>query len=591
MPFRAKLHRISPLQSASSTLSSSTEAKLAAATHTPQTQNPQGKQKATPPPQHKYAKPASKIHTHTTYKLTSKLGMSLPRFPSRGTQPAPPTLKPHHNPHKTKPTLSNHPHTNPLTPTPSRIQPLKPIRCPLRPRPSQIPPPTPTHNQPLEPTRSPRQPRPRQIPQTTCKKTTCTPLAPQTLADRPPTTIQSPRGHHTPTKPELASKLHTQHQLSVSYMHRPFPHSPSQHLPRNTPHIHSREHLQILLQHTHFLIPLISPHSCINMAPTPEETMTHSHKAPATDTPRLEIPLRNKTRTTRSTGTETKSGPRTALNTEKQQAAEKGPSRAGGGDSAGRRARLGDPNGTSELPNGSRSGSRRRAFIADSSEDEDGVNAAQYPHHPSLMKGKTSPSHDSDIDMLLAGMSPEHGGSSLHLSMTNDDFVAAPNQAAHRLDITNLAEKTPITTSHKSPMNTTISDNQSAKRRRGEAEGLSSIPDSHRSHTTRYKEAIPSIAIVSHMWLGFAIHEAIASHKHKAIIHEHHTDEEFLNIGTPPPGRSLNSRRFGVHSQECPNYSTPTNGRMRYPATTSTSHNSLGMSGWTPQPDFPRVFT
>jgi hypothetical protein len=118
--------------------------------------------------------------------------------------------------------------------------------------------------------------------------------------------------------------------------------------------------------------------------------------------------------------------------------------------------------------------------------------------------------------------------------MLNDDFVAAPNQIAHRLDITNLADRTPPPISHNSPMNTTISDNHSAKRRRGVTGGLSSIPDSQRSHNTRHKEAIPSIAIVSHMWLGFAIHEAIASHKSMAIIHEHRTDEEFMHIGTPP---------------------------------------------------------
>ena len=136
--------------------------------------------------------------------------------------------------------------------------------------------------------------------------------------------------------------------------------------------------------------------------------------------------------------------------------------------------------------------------------------------------------------MQLADMSPDDGGSSLHLSLLNDDFVAAPNQIARRLDITNLAERTPPPTSHKSPMNTSLSDNHSAKRRRGVAGGLSSIPDSQRSHNTRHKEAIPSIAIVSQMWLGFAIHEAIASHKSTAIIHEHRTNEEFTHIGTPP---------------------------------------------------------
>ena len=145
------------------------------------------------------------------------------------------------------------------------------------------------------------------------------------------------------------------------------------------------------------------------------------------------------------------------------------------------------------------------------------------------MKGKALPLHYSDIDMQLVNVSPEHEGSSLHLSISNDEFVAVPNQAAHRLDITNLAERTPTTASHKNPMNTTTSDIHSAKRRRGTTGGLSSIPDSHKSH----KDAIHSIAMVSHMWFGFAIHEAIASHKSKVIIHEQRTNEEFTRLGTP----------------------------------------------------------
>ena len=47
------------------------------------------------------------------------------------------------------------------------------------------------------------------------------------------------------------------------------------------------------------------------------------------------------------------------------------------------------------------------------------------------------------------------------------------------------------------------------------------------------KEAIPSIDIVSHMWLGFPIHEAIAIQWGKEIIHEHQTTEEFTRLGTP----------------------------------------------------------
>ena len=36
------------------------------------------------------------------------------------------------------------------------------------------------------------------------------------------------------------------------------------------------------------------------------------------------------------------------------------------------------------------------------------------------------------------------------------------------------------------------------------------------------------------MWLGFSIHEAIATQRGKEIIHEHGTNEEFAQLGTPP---------------------------------------------------------
>jgi len=154
------------------------------------------------------------------------------------------------------------------------------------------------------------------------------------------------------------------------------------------------------------------------------------------------------------------------------------------------------------------------------------------------MKGKALIFHDIDIDMQLEDVSPEHGGSSLQLSLSNDEFMAAPNQAAIlRLDIINLTDKTPTTTTHKSSMHVSTSDNQSAKRRRSESRGIEiNHTTSLRASKLQYKktkEAIPSIDIVSHMWLGFPIHEAIATQRRKEIIHEQRTSEEFTRLGTP----------------------------------------------------------
>ena len=142
---------------------------------------------------------------------------------------------------------------------------------------------------------------------------------------------------------------------------------------------------------------------------------------------------------------------------------------------------------------------------------------------------------DFDMDMQLEDVSPENGGSSLQLSSFQNEYAAIPNQAAistTRLDIVNLADTTPAT-SHKSPRKEATSDTQSAKRRRNEA-GRHTIPlGANKLQHEKTKEAIPSIDIVSHMWLGFPIHEAIAIQRNKEIIHEHRTTEEFTRLGNP----------------------------------------------------------
>ena len=184
----------------------------------------------------------------------------------------------------------------------------------------------------------------------------------------------------------------------------------------------------------------------------------------------------------------------------------------------------------------SRSTGRRRALISDYSDEEDREPNAPALNQASVIKEKTPPSLDYDIDMMqLEDVSPEHGGSSLQLSSSLNEYAAIPNQAAistTRLDTINLADATP-TTSHKSPRKVATSDTQSAKRRRNEA-GRHTLPlGASKPQHEKTKEAIPSIDIVSHMWLGFPIHEAIAIQRGKEIIREHRTTEEFTRLGTP----------------------------------------------------------
>ena len=173
----------------------------------------------------------------------------------------------------------------------------------------------------------------------------------------------------------------------------------------------------------------------------------------------------------------------------------------------------------------------KRVLLGDYNEEDEEAGPEEHVDIHEL----PPPPHDCDIDMQLADVSPEHGGSSLRLSMTNEEFTAAPNQAAiYRLDTSNLAATTPTSTAHKSPRKVTTIDNHSAKRRRSEEGKHTTHSDSNKSHNMRSKEAIPSIEMMSQMWLGFPIHEAIATHKGQEVLREHRTNEDFAKLGTPP---------------------------------------------------------
>ena len=219
----------------------------------------------------------------------------------------------------------------------------------------------------------------------------------------------------------------------------------------------------------------------------------------------------------------------------------------------------------------------RRAILEDTSDEEEDAEAENSSKRPLLKQNQPLPSHDhdQDIDMQLDGVSPERGGSSLRLSVSNDEFIAVPNQAAtSRFDNINLVDMTPTSTTHKSPWIAATIDTHSAKRRRNEEGRHKSPSESNKSHNMRPKEAIPSIDIVSHMWLGFPIHEAIATHKGKDIIREYRTKEEFARVGTPHT-KSLTSRRSVGHFHEYHKYSTRTNDRIRSPVTIFTLPNFL----------------
>jgi hypothetical protein len=71
--------------------------------------------------------------------------------------------------------------------------------------------------------------------------------------------------------------------------------------------------------------------------------------------------------------------------------------------------------------------------------------------------------------MQLEVVSPEHGGSSLQLSTSREEYAATPNQAAipmSRLEAINLANRIPPTSIHKDK----VTDTQSTKRKKWEVD-------------------------------------------------------------------------------------------------------------------------
>ena len=219
-----------------------------------------------------------------------------------------------------------------------------------------------------------------------------------------------------------------------------------------------------------------------------------------------------------------------------------------------------------------RSTTRRRTLIQAYSDDDAEENITPPTSRLPIFKGHTTSYHDVDIDIQLENVSPEHGGSSLQISASQEEYMAALNQATvslDRLDTFNIVDATPPTYPHKSPRKELVTRTQSAKRRRSERGRHAH--DSGASQPQHTREAMPSIDIVSKMWLGFSIHEAIATQKGNGIILEHRTNEEFEKLETPRM-KSLTLTPLDEHSQESQKHVIQTRGRMRSPATTSTLH-------------------
>lgn len=114
--------------------------------------------------------------------------------------------------------------------------------------------------------------------------------------------------------------------------------------------------------------------------------------------------------------------------------------------------------------------------------------------------------------------------------------------------------------------------------------------DSNKFQNMRTKEAIPSIDLVSHMWLGFLIHEAVALQNGKEIIREHHTNEGSARIGTPSR-ETIDFKTPWRAFPRMPQMLYPNERLDATPATIFTSPKSRGKKRLIPQPDYPKGST
>ena len=137
------------------------------------------------------------------------------------------------------------------------------------------------------------------------------------------------------------------------------------------------------------------------------------------------------------------------------------------------------------------------------------------------------------MEVQLENVSPEYGGSSLGRNSIQA-VQATSRKSAH------ISENTPPTLLYRNPRLEDVSESQTTKRRKAEDYTATSTPNASSKHTTpssntKSKRA-PTLGIdmLSQMWLGFPMQEALLTQLGKNTLKESRTDAEFLAIGTPP---------------------------------------------------------
>ena len=149
----------------------------------------------------------------------------------------------------------------------------------------------------------------------------------------------------------------------------------------------------------------------------------------------------------------------------------------------------------------------------------------------------TDVDEDLNMDAQLENISPERGGSSLQASLERHSIQAAQTSSQKSIRI---ADNTPPTLQYLHSMIGVVSESQSIKRRKADDYTATSTPHNSSKHiapstnTNSKRTSSIGIDMLSHMWLGFQMHETLLIQRGKSILKEARTDEDFLAVGTPP---------------------------------------------------------
>lgn len=140
------------------------------------------------------------------------------------------------------------------------------------------------------------------------------------------------------------------------------------------------------------------------------------------------------------------------------------------------------------------------------------------------------------MDVQLENVSPERGKNYLQMSFGRNFIQATqaiPSKSIH------ISESTPPTLQYQNPRLANALESQNTKRRKTEdytatfTPPLSSKLTPSSTHTRSKRATTLGIDMMSKMWFGFHMHEALSVQSGQRELKESRTNEDFTALGTP----------------------------------------------------------